>query len=133
MNTINEGLSIYAGLKFIGFTDELSKFAAAQSAHETNGYTSKLLKDNNNAFGMKYAHQSLAKGSKNGYAYYDSLKDSINDFVKWWIHAKSITIFPLFVNSLENYVKVLKKNNYFEDTEANYLKGCQNFYKLLFG
>jgi hypothetical protein len=54
----------------------------AQSYHETGHYTSFIFKNNFNLFGMKEAQMrvNLAKGTKNGHAYYDSWQDSVKDY-----------------------------------------------------
>lgn len=132
-NSMNKGLEIYSLVKMFGLTDTLAKFAAAQAAHETGGYTSSIFLNNNNAFGMKYAGQVNATGEKNGYAYYPNINASVADFCAWWIRKRSNPLsFPLIVTSIESYVKFLKNNNYFEATEAAYLKGCKYYYNLLF-
>ena len=131
---MREGLIIYSLVSSMGLTGDLAKFAAAQAAHETGGFTSKIFKSNNNAFGMKYAGQSLAAGVKNGYANYLTVNDSVGDFVKWWVHHRAaIFSLPLFVHDLASYVRFLRNNSYFEASEAEYLKGCQHFYNILFG
>ena len=136
--TTNTGILIYSNLKSYGFNDPLAKFATAQAAHETAvlgiPFKSKIFRSNNNAFGMTYAGQAEAAGEKNGYAYYHYIELSIADFADWYIkHRAGIINFPIFINTLEQYVNFLKKNDYFEDTEENYLKGCQYFYNQLFG
>jgi hypothetical protein len=134
MTSLNDAGQVYLLLKYYGFDDNIAKFVTSQAAFETSGYISQLYKENNNAFGMKYAGQSLADGEKNGYANYKTLDDSVHDFSKWWIRARSaLFIFPLFCNTLADYVKILKNNNYFEDTEEHYLKGCQTWYNKIFG
>jgi hypothetical protein len=134
---VNTGLKIQSLVKSAGLSDLLATFAACQSAHETavNGvpWTSQIFRSNNNAFGMKYAGQHEALGEKNGYANYESIENSVADWVSWWVrHRWSPLSLPLFVNSLEGFVKFLKNNNYFEAPESAYLKGCQYFYNLLF-
>lgn len=120
-------LLINAGLNTI-----IAGYAVAQSAHETNGFNSRLLTDNNNAFGMKYAKQAIAKGEKNGYANYNNLNDSITDFVRWYgINRNKLLSLPLVIDSLPKYVNFLKRYNYFEDTEKNYLRGVEYYHNLL--
>lgn len=130
------GLKIYSLVKSYGFTDPFAKFVTSQSAHETGylgiPFNSPIFKSNNNAFGMKWAGQSTADGEKNGYAYYTSLERSVNDFARWWIKHRGILTLPLFITNLDNYVHFLKLQNYFEADEAEYLKGCNYFFKLMF-
>lgn len=47
---------------------------------ETANYTSQICRENKNLCGMKYVHQKLALGEKNGHAYYKTYKDCILDF-----------------------------------------------------
>ena len=134
MTTTNKGLDIYSIVRYYGFTDKIAKYVVSQAAHETSGFTSLIYNLNNNLFGMKYAGQSSAKGEKNGYAYYDNIEGSVYDFSRWWVRARAnLYMFPMFINSLPNYVHALKNNNYFEDTEENYLAGCQYYYNQLYG
>jgi hypothetical protein len=116
--------------RFNGFSEETARYVTAQSAHETNGWTSHIFNSNNNAFGMTYVGQSTAAGQKNGYAYYINVNQSVTDFSKWWARRN---LFYMPILSLADYVRHLKVNNYFEDTEANYLRGCQFWYGKIFG
>lgn len=54
----------------------------AQAILESNRFTSKLFKENNNLFGMKLPTQriNIAAGSNNEYAYYNKWNDSILDY-----------------------------------------------------
>jgi hypothetical protein len=120
-------------LKLHGFNDSLTKWATAQAAHETNGFTSNILKSNNNLFGMKYAKQIYAQGEKNGYANYLSIENSVIDFISWYNrHRSSLLSMPLVILNLNDYVSFLKNQKYFEANETEYLKGCQYFYNILF-
>ena len=58
----------------------------AQSYQETGHYKSNIFKVNNNLFGMKQAElrASLAKGTKNGHAYYDAWQDSVIDYALFY-------------------------------------------------
>jgi len=125
-------INILGLLTLNGFNPTLAKFAQAQAAHETNGFNSRLFTDNNNAFGMKYAKQILSVGEKKGFANYNSVNDSVKDLIKWYtINRNKIFSLPLVIVTLKDYVNFLKRNKYFEDTEANYLKGVEYYYRLL--
>lgn len=124
---------IYNLLLSSGLSEELCRYMTAQAAHETAGFTSNIFKNNNNAFGMKYAGQVNSPGEKNGYADYKSINHSVADLVAWYTrHRINIFSLPLYIGSLASYVKFLKNNNYFEAKELDYLKGCQHFYNILF-
>ena len=130
---LNKSAEIYSLLQSTGLSEVLCKFATAQAAHETSAFSSSIFIQNNNAFGMKWAGQINAKGEKSGYANYNSVNNSVADFVAWWTRKRSSLLsLPLYVNSIESYVRFLKNNNYFEDTEENYLKGCKYFYNQIF-
>lgn len=133
--TLEKANEIYSILLTSGLNDTLCRFALAQAAHETGGFTSHIFKANNNAFGMKYAGQVNAQTEKNGYAYYVTLNHSVADFVAWYTRHRAASLFslPLFITTLPNYVKFLKNNNYFEAKESEYLNGCQFFYNQIFG
>lgn len=132
-DTINKANYVYSLLTENGFNDKLAKFATAQAAHETAGFTSNILKSNNNLYGMKYAKQITAQGEKNGYAYYLNWLNSVIDLISWYNnHRNKIFSLPLYINTLEDYVKFLKNNDYFEADESEYFKGCQYFYDNIF-
>jgi uncharacterized FlgJ-related protein len=116
-----------------GLDNTISEFATAQAAFETNGFTSSILKSNNNLFGMKYAGQITAQGEKNGYAYYLTIENSIIDFAEWYKrHRNALFSLPLYIFNLSGYVKFLKNNKYFEATENEYFKGCEYYYNLIY-
>jgi len=132
--TMDKGLTIYSLIKAYGFNDILAMFVTSQAAHETAGFTSQIYISNHNAFGMKFVNQALSIGEKNGYANYKTIDDSVADFTRWYIKARTnVLSLPLFINSLDSYVSFLKNRNYFEDAESNYLSGCKYFYNQLFG
>lgn len=130
---LNKAPEILALLTSSFLNESLARYALAQSAHETNGFTSSIFKSNNNLFGMKYAGQKHAAGEKNGYAYYITLNDSVLDLTDWYNrHRNKIFSLPAFINSLSSYVRFLKNNDYFEAPESEYLNGVTYFYNQLF-
>lgn len=124
---------ILQAARFNGFSETLAKYVTAQSAHETNGWTSPIYNSNNNAFGMKYAGQATSTGANAGYANYININQSVTDFARWWAR-RGFSLVNLGVSpmTLAQYVKFLKTNSYFEDTEASYLRGCQYWYDKFF-
>jgi flagellum-specific peptidoglycan hydrolase FlgJ len=52
----------------------------AQIVHETDFFSSKVFKENNNLFGMKENRRGFCKGTKNGHAFYVSKEQSIKDY-----------------------------------------------------
>lgn len=142
MNTSN-GLKIFDIIRSFGFNEVLTTFVLSQAAHETAGFTSSLYRNDNNAFGMTFAGQSLAKqstrsfidssGKKVFYANYGTINESVADFASWYSrHRNKILSLPITINSLKDYVRFLKNNNYFEAPESEYLAGSQRYYNLYF-
>jgi hypothetical protein len=130
-----ESNKVYLLLLSSGLNETLSKFATAQAAHETGGFTSAIFKSNNNCFGMKYAHQVNAQGEKNGYADYKGIENSVADLVAWITrHRLTISVIPFNspITTIEQYVSFLKSNGYFEAKESEYLRGCKYFYDKIF-
>jgi hypothetical protein len=129
----NRGLEIYNLLLSEGFGPDLAKYQTSQAAFETAGFTSKIFRLNNNAFGMKDAGQPLSLGEKNGYAYYNSISGSVSDFARWYRAKRNyIFSFPLVIDSLDKYVTFMKNNNYFEADRDSYFYGTQFYYNKLF-
>ena len=100
--------------KFKGYLGELNvKFADvvyAQAQLETNGFTSRIFKENNNLFGMKQAMQrsSTNIGEQHGHAYYESWRQSVLDYALYQCKYLSD------INTREQYLQYLK-DNYAED------------------
>jgi flagellum-specific peptidoglycan hydrolase FlgJ len=131
---LNKSIEVYNLLLAAGLSKILSGFAVAQACHETAGFTSNIFISNNNCFGMKYAGQINAQGEKNGYANYQSINNSVKDFVAWYTkHRNSIFSLPLYISSISSYVRFLKNNSYFTAPESEYLKGVTYFYNQIFG
>jgi flagellum-specific peptidoglycan hydrolase FlgJ len=67
----------------------------AQAILETDRFTSRIFKENNNLFGMKYIHdcncsitrnavrETTALGSRYKHAYYSSWQSSVDDYLHW--------------------------------------------------
>lgn len=130
MNISDRGNEFYKYLLTSGFDQVTAKFATAQAAHETAGFSSILYTRYNNPFGMKIAvnRTSTQIGEYNGYATYSSVREGVKDFWFWYI--SKISAFRGL--SLRSWVEWLKNKSYFEDTLENYLTGCTNYYKIIF-
>lgn len=103
----------------------LQKFIIAQSKVESANYSSDLFKRSNNAFGMKNATQRGQLGysvAGTDYRYYNSLSESINDFVLWL----NYTNFPI-VTDVNSYARALKDRGYFESSQADYIKALNSW------
>ena len=82
----------------------------AQARLETNGFKSKIFRENNNLFGMKQStkRSSTNKGEQHGHAYYDTWRESVLDFALWQCRYLSN------INTKEEYFQYLRAN-YAED------------------
>jgi flagellum-specific peptidoglycan hydrolase FlgJ len=130
MNIINNiGLQVYELLIEYGFNFKQAQYITAQAAHETGNFSSKIFLENKNLFGYKYIGQKNAKGEKNGHANYESIEHSIQDYKVYYTARK----YPSLFSSVVEFVKTLKRNNYFEAPEKEYLKGIKHFLRLYFG
>lgn len=96
----------------------------AQARHETGNYTSAIFAENHNYFGMKHprVRKTTSKGVNRGHAKYDSKHDSVIDMLYYLQHFSTN---PGDFANVESYVRELKNDNYFEDSEANYLRGMR--------
>ncbi len=68
-------------IKELGITNQ--KIVYAQAFHETNGFKSKVFRENNNLFGMKVPRKrptTALNFTKTGYAKYRHWKDSVLDY-----------------------------------------------------
>lgn len=130
MNTpVKFGIDLYQSLIVNGFNYLTAQYITAQSAHETGNFTSQIFRQNNNLFGMKYAGQSLALGTKSGHAYYANIENSIRDYQTYYRLNNYLKVYP----SLAWFVKTLKQKGYFTADEGAYLKGVTHFFNLYFG
>jgi flagellum-specific peptidoglycan hydrolase FlgJ len=118
-------------LMSVGFSPFLSKCIVAQSLHETANFKSKLYKENNNLFGMKQPEIrfTLSRCEKNGYASFGNWEESVSDYVSYWSYQLGKI---KHIDTIENFVKLLKKANYFEAKEEDYLKGVKYFFNKNF-
>ena len=119
-----------------GIPPDIASFATSLAAFETAGFTSKVFKTNNNAFGYKYVGQSIATGENLGYAQYASVKDSVTEFAAYWVRRRLRHPLPIFINTLPAFVTYLKKDYepgaYFEGDLKKYLAGCEYHFNNLF-
>ena len=131
MTIINKsGREVYFLLLEAGFSLSMARMLTAQAAHETGNFESAIFKENNNLFGMKLpaVRKTTAIGQNKGHAIYKTISDSIQDIQIYRNNYKYLSDY----SSLEIYVKALKRNNYFEASETEYLNGCTHFYNLYF-
>ena len=97
----------------------------AQSKVESANYTSDLFLRSNNAFGMKNAVARTQLGKPEpgtDYRKYSSLDESINDFVLYLNAVNFPTVFDV-----NTYVRELKKRNYFESSQSDYINAMNSW------
>jgi len=126
--TNKNGYDLYDLLEAAGFRETYRRFIVAQAAHESGNFSSKVYKENNNPFGIKYVGQDEAEGEKNGHAYYLTVGLAVKDYNRIFKGYGLV----IGLATLANFVNLLKKKKYFEAPEADYLKGCTWFYDLYF-
>lgn len=68
-------------LKEIGISNE--EVVLAQAILETGNFKSKICRQNNNHYGMKWNERGYAKGVRYGHSYYDCALDSYLDYKEW--------------------------------------------------
>lgn len=121
-----------------GLSKNNAKLLVAQSLHETGNYTSRLFREQNNAYGMKVPRQRKVKvkltsnqNTNKEYLHYETVNDSDADFLDYARY--NGLIIPLLSADLtpEIYVQFLKQRGYFEDTTDNYLRGVKFYFSKL--
>lgn len=128
-------LNFYKGVQTImsesGGTFDVNRAAllTSQAAFETDGFTSNVLVNNNNAFGMRQpkVRDTTSLGDKNGYASYASIDDSIRDRLLWDDYNKV----SYEGATVTTFVQSLNKLSYFEDSFLNYKNGVNTWMKKL--
>lgn len=129
MNTINPtGLRVFDLLVMHGLPYVQAAYITSQAAHETANFTSNVFRKANNLFGMKYAGQFLGAGQYNGYAKYNSIEDSVADYISYYRRRAYLEQYL----SIEMFVNDLHRKKYFEAEPAEYLKGVKHFYNVYF-
>lgn len=108
------------------YSDQLAKLILSVSQHETANLTSELTKQNNNYFGMGINPRSpFQNGSNANFAKYDSLENSVDDFINWF---SMVSLDLYHCQDVSSIVKAMQSKGYFIDTYENYYKGVNFFY-----
>lgn len=97
----------------------------AQILLESNNFKSEVFKENNNPFGFRMpgSRVTTAKGIRNGYAYYDSLRDAVLDYAFYQ------TAFYRQVSSEEEYYLTLNKSYSKDENYISKIKKIANSLK----
>lgn len=112
--------------KFEKYTD----WAFAIAQFETANFTSRIFKENRNAFGMTVPKVRPFLGSSSdifheglAVAKYSSTYQSAKDFIEYLKYFN----YPTNINTIEEFVKTMKAKGYFSDSLDNYLKGVKKY------
>lgn len=110
-----------------GLSLGMAEIVVAQARHESGNFTSPIFEENWNPFGMKRPRlrKTTAIGSNRGHAVYPSLSDAVLDYV-FYLRARQI---PFDIESVSEFVIVIKNKGYFEDSYRNYVRGVRGFFE----
>lgn len=108
-----------------GMPEQLARLIAAQAAHESNGFTSAIFLDCNNAFGYKVFGNAAACPGHPDYELYPTLQASTHEITSWIKRRLQEGNFPSLdtITTPDQYASLLKQNGYYEDSESNYSAG----------
>jgi len=104
----------------------LANLIVAQAKHETGNFTSRIFKNQNNAFGMKHASKRIQLGTQIGnqtYRTYKSIEQSTKDLLllyDWNNMDPSI-------DNANDFAQELKNNCHYEAPAAEYARGMDRF------
>jgi hypothetical protein len=100
---------------------KLRELMYRQAMHETGNLKSNIFTQNNNLYGMRpaIARPTTNAGAQGGYAYYNTLEDSIDDLLLWF---KSIGE-PVPTSSVFDYATWLREHGYYEAPVIEYAGG----------
>lgn len=113
---------IYTQLLNDGIPDPLATLVTAQSGHETNGWTSNVFLQNNNAFGYGFTGSS--------YKAYDSVEASADELAAYLGRRVADGSFPDLstITTADQYAALLKQAGYYGDTTTNYAAGIARWF-----
>ena len=131
---------IYTAARGAGVPDQVARIIAAQARHETGNYTSRVFKNDNNAFGYKFVGQrnavpgTAAPASEGSapYARYKSVQDSTIEMVNWLKRRQregKLKIVDL--NTPEKYAAALKASGYYGAPQSLYATAVAKHLKSL--
>lgn len=128
--TANDAIKFYFLCWGISSNELLCKLMTAIAAHETGNFKSDIYIKNHNAFGMKMPtkRKTIAVKELNGYAYYNSIEDSIRDWLLWWEYHN---IDPGSFKNVTEIVNAMKEKQYFEASLTGYRKAVQGHFNVL--
>jgi len=142
INIKYSNIIINAALSFGEIPVQLARLMAAQSAHETNNFTSNNFIKNNNGFGYKFVKGAKLQLTTSGihstesdnYAAYATFEDSIKEVCLWILRRRKEARFPQDLTAIQNpeqYAKLLKQCGYYGGKEQDYANGLNFFLKQI--
>lgn len=112
---------VYASMLARGLSPLAASLATYQTYHETGAYTNNGWNAYKNASGIMYAGQNGATRGPNGYAVFASDSKYFDAFR----HELTKKNNPAAAVDLADFAARLKKNNYYEANEQDYLRGLR--------
>lgn len=113
---------IFSRLIQNGFPASFAKLVTAQSGHETNGWTSDVYNNDNNAFGYGYDGTS--------YKDYDSVESNVDDVSGYIKRKVQSGVFPdpSTISDPNQWATLLKQAGYYTDSQSNYAAGIARWF-----
>ena len=121
---------------------QLSKLISAQSAFETNNFTSNAFVKSNNGFGYKFVKgaklqrpiECIHSTESDYYASYLTYENSIIEVCNWIKRRQKETKFPqnlITIQTPEQYAHLLKSCGYYGAKETDYKAGLEMYFNQL--
>lgn len=119
-----------------GLPLDLAELVVAQARHETADFTSRIFREQNNAFGYSYSGSRYQVGggaiADNGLqsAIYPTPENSVKEIVDWIYRRRNEGVFPNDLSTITTpqlYANLLKRAGFYGDTVANYTAGLLRY------
>jgi len=128
---MSEQAKIISILEQYNIPAPLKYYIAAQSAHETNNFTSSVYLDCKNGYG--YGAAGLPCPGHERYRIYQDSSQSTIEIINWIKRRQQEGRFPdnlATIISPDQYATLLKNSGYYEDSIINYANGIKRFLNL---
>jgi hypothetical protein len=126
-----------------GLPDDLAELVVLQAAHETDGFTSNVFIQDNNAFGYKWVgsryqeRPGLKAPSAEGdhYGHYSNYLNSVQEIVDWLYRRKDEGKLPALstIRDPATYAQLLKNTGYYGAPVSVYTAGLKRWASLVNG
>lgn len=110
----------------LGDYAQYAPWIEAMAKHETGNFKSRIFRELNNAFGMKNAVRRPQLGRQAAgeeFRRYKDIDESVRDLIVYLDFVR----FPKNLDTIDMFVRNLKKRKYFEDSYFNYLNGVKSW------